>query len=331
MSTAQKPCLFYMYLLQHSLWNPAYIKTTQGNGPLLSPKVQHTRIRGEKMVSCFDEDPNQRIHWCESEHEAKYDGFCSAFAEVKTRTNRNADSGGADGERWPCPKGRGPSLKYGRVGLCSSVVRAAVPGPGVAGCIWGCLSECGFLVRPDSEGRVIRAYGCRYSMGETRGHTQSVYSPHNASFILLNIDHPWLITPIKGPIEFEGYPQISPIDTIASCRFLVSNVVWPADKFFILHGRLFRFFHDNLCFKVFLVLSALFTDVYDIVRHMFFTAQIHQNKFCVAYCLILLPPQAAWTFRVILAMLCIIGFEGDGEVVVAGWHPFAFASHAPSG
>ncbi|KAJ7708060.1 hypothetical protein B0H17DRAFT_1124844 [Mycena rosella] len=64
-------------------------------------------------VSCLGEDPNQRMHWCESEHEAKYDGICGAFAEVKTRTNGNTgasprvatNSGGVNGERWPCTSG----------------------------------------------------------------------------------------------------------------------------------------------------------------------------------------------------------------------------------
>ncbi|KAJ7669145.1 hypothetical protein B0H17DRAFT_1209699 [Mycena rosella] len=133
------------------------------------------------------------------------------------------------------------------------------------------------------------------------------------------------------------------MDAIASCRFLASNVVWPADKFFIPHGGLLRFLHDNLRFKVFLVMSTLFTDAYvstavptlttsqrqeirhrmrDIVRHMFFAAaQIRQNEFRVAYCTIPVPPQSAWTFHVILAMLRVVGFEGDGEVVAAGECP----------
>ncbi|KAJ7618093.1 hypothetical protein B0H17DRAFT_1220014 [Mycena rosella] len=105
------------------------------------------------------------------------------------------------------------------------------------------------------------------------------------------------------------------MDAIASRRFLASNVVWPADKFFIPHGGLLRFLHDNLRFKVFLVMSALFTDAY------FFAAQIRQNEFCVAYCTIPVPPQSAWTFHVILAMLRVVGFEGDGEVVAAGECP----------
>ncbi|KAJ7637480.1 hypothetical protein B0H17DRAFT_1187397 [Mycena rosella] len=118
-----------------------YIDTTQGNGLSSSPKA-HTlvfRVRTCKetetpeckagntlvfKVSCFGEDPNQRMHWCKSEHEAKWDGICGAFAEVKTRTNGNAgaspqvamDSGKVEGKRWPCTKGRGPSPKYGHVG-----------------------------------------------------------------------------------------------------------------------------------------------------------------------------------------------------------------------
>ncbi|KAJ7700473.1 hypothetical protein B0H17DRAFT_1128882 [Mycena rosella] len=158
-----------LQLRRHSLQGPAYIETTQGNGPSSSPKVQHTRIRGENTVSCFGEDPNQRMHWCKSEHKAKYDGIFGAFAEVKTRTNGNAsaspqvatDLGGVDSKQWPCPKGRGPSLKYGRVGVrgcVQSMLRvhaSAVPGPGVAGCVWGNLSECGFLVRREG---IHRAY-----------------------------------------------------------------------------------------------------------------------------------------------------------------------------
>ncbi|KAJ7708886.1 hypothetical protein B0H17DRAFT_1191384 [Mycena rosella] len=132
------------------------------------------------------------------------------------------------------------------------------------------------------------------------------------------------------------------MDAIASCRFLASNVVWPVNKFFIPHGGLLRFLHDNLRFKVFLGMSTLFTDAYvstavptlttsqrqeiqycmqDIVRHMFFAAQIRQNKFRMAYCTILVPPQSAWTFHVILAMLRVVGFEGDGEVVAVGECP----------
>ncbi|KAJ7671842.1 hypothetical protein B0H17DRAFT_1208904 [Mycena rosella] len=110
------------------------------------------------------------------------------------------------------------------------------------------------------------------------------------------------------------------MDTIASRRFLASNVVWPANKFFIPHGGLLRFLHNNLLFKVFLVMSALFTDAYvstavPMLTHMFFAAQIRQNEFRVAYCTIPVLPQSAWTFHVILAMLRVVGFEGDGEVV----------------
>ncbi|KAJ7687243.1 hypothetical protein B0H17DRAFT_1203712 [Mycena rosella] len=116
----------------------------------------------------------------------------------------------------------------------------------------------------------------------------------------------------------------------------------PADKFFIPHGGLLRFLHDNLRFKVFVVMSALFTNAYvstavptlttsqrqeiqycmrDIVWHMFFAVQIRQNEFHVVYCMIPVPPQSAWTFHVILAMLHVLGFEGDGEVVAAGECP----------
>ncbi|KAJ7677316.1 hypothetical protein B0H17DRAFT_1139678 [Mycena rosella] len=163
-------------------------------------------------VSCFGEDPNQRMHWSESEHKAKYDGICGAFAEVQAlgllwiRVGSTANDGCA-------PKGQGPSPKYGCVGVHGCVrsmlhvcvlhgesrlvvfecgeshlvvfecgeSRHVWSWPGVAGCVQGCLSECGFLVHPNSEGRVIHACGCRHGMGEMRGHTQSIYSPHTAA------------------------------------------------------------------------------------------------------------------------------------------------------
>ncbi|KAJ7693180.1 hypothetical protein B0H17DRAFT_1132653 [Mycena rosella] len=198
-STAQKPCLFYTCCSTASGARRISRRpkvTDHHHLPRSNTLVFGARTREEtetperkagntlvSRVSCFGEDPNQRMHWCESEHEAKYDGICGAFAEVKTRTNGNAgasprvatDSGGVNGEQWPCPKGQGPSPKYGRVG------------------------------------RVICAWGCRHGMGETRGHTQSVYSPHN--IILFNEKDLLFGSGLRwSQVELTNHPAV--VDTV---------------------------------------------------------------------------------------------------------------------
>ncbi|KAJ7441704.1 hypothetical protein FB451DRAFT_1190891 [Mycena latifolia] len=127
------------------------------------------------------------------------------------------------------------------------------------------------------------------------------------------------------------------MDATATRCFLASNVIWPADKgFFIPKGGLAGFLEDNLRFKLFLVGVAVFTDSYasrvvrsvttpqyielrarvkDIVRHMFFAAQIRQNEYRVSYEPAPIPAESAWTFHVILVLLAVVGFEGDNSVV----------------
>ncbi|KAJ7502411.1 hypothetical protein B0H11DRAFT_2362834 [Mycena galericulata] len=136
------------------------------------------------------------------------------------------------------------------------------------------------------------------------------------------------------------------MDATATRRFLASNVTWPLDKFFIPAGGLLEFLHLNLRFKVFLIMSCLFTDVFagitvpsltqdqmtdlrhrmrDIVSHVtrlmgmekFFAAQIHQNEFRASYKGTRVPAQAAWMFHMILTLLHIVGFEGDDVTVVS--------------
>ncbi|KAJ7814189.1 hypothetical protein B0H13DRAFT_2381916 [Mycena leptocephala] len=90
----------------------------------------------------------------------------------------------------------------------------------------------------------------------------------------------------------------------------------------LLHSRwrLPAFLQSNLHFKVFLVMMAVFPDAYatdtvrslmtpqrdelryrvrDIVRHMFFAAQIRQNEFRISYEPPVIPSEAAWMFHII--------------------------------
>ncbi|KAJ6499665.1 hypothetical protein C8R47DRAFT_1211976 [Mycena vitilis] len=128
------------------------------------------------------------------------------------------------------------------------------------------------------------------------------------------------------------------MDPSTTRRFLTSNVEWPAtDKLFIPRGGLTNFLCDNLRFKVFLVMTAVFTDAYafdivqslttgerlairfrvrDIVRHMFYAAQIRQNEFRVHYESGVVPSEAAWMFHVILVLLIVVGFEGEELALV---------------
>ncbi|KAJ7675987.1 hypothetical protein DFH06DRAFT_1435715 [Mycena polygramma] len=122
------------------------------------------------------------------------------------------------------------------------------------------------------------------------------------------------------------------MDPSSTRRFLSTNVEWPAEKLFIPRGGLTNFLCDNLRFKVFLVMTAVFTDAYafdtvkslttgerlairfrvrDIVRHM-----IRQNEFRVHYESGVVPSEAAWLFHVILVLLVVVGFEGEEAALV---------------
>ncbi|KAJ7617549.1 hypothetical protein DFH06DRAFT_1306876 [Mycena polygramma] len=122
------------------------------------------------------------------------------------------------------------------------------------------------------------------------------------------------------------------MDPSSTRRFLSTNVEWPAEKLFIPRGGLTNFLCDNLHFKVFLVMTAVFTDAYafdtvkslttgerlairfrvrDIVRHM-----IRQNEFRVHYESGVVPSEAAWLFHVILVLLVVVGFEGEEAALV---------------
>ncbi|KAJ7849896.1 hypothetical protein B0H13DRAFT_2361046 [Mycena leptocephala] len=127
------------------------------------------------------------------------------------------------------------------------------------------------------------------------------------------------------------------MDASATQRFLDTNVQWPSNRFFIPDGGLPAFLQSNLCFKVFLVMMAVFPDAYttdtvrtlttpqrdelcyrvrDIVRHMFFAAQIHQNKFRISYEPPVIPSEAVWMFHIIQVLLVVVGFVGEDKPVV---------------
>ncbi|KAJ7216217.1 hypothetical protein C8J57DRAFT_1255311 [Mycena rebaudengoi] len=94
-------------------------------------------------------------------------------------------------------------------------------------------------------------------------------------------------------------------------RFLASNVVWPpGDRFFLPDGGLIRFLHENIHFKVFLMVMP------------FFMAQIRQNEFCISYDPVPVPSEAAWMFHVILCLLQVIGFEDDTDTSLKTDQPF---------
>jgi hypothetical protein len=143
------------------------------------------------------------------------------------------------------------------------------------------------------------------------------------------------------------------MDASATQRFLDTNVQWPLNRFFIPDGGLPAFSQSNLHFKVFLVMMAIFPDVYttdtvrslttpqrdelhyrvrDIVHHMvgsvprklylstdmgqFFAAQIRQNEFRISYEPPVIPSEAAWMFHIIQVLLVIVGFVGEDKLVV---------------
>ncbi|KAJ7839292.1 hypothetical protein B0H13DRAFT_2366891 [Mycena leptocephala] len=127
------------------------------------------------------------------------------------------------------------------------------------------------------------------------------------------------------------------MDASATQRFLDTNVQWPSNRFFIPNGGLPAFLQSNLRFKVFLVMMAVFPDAYatdtvrslttpqcdelryrvrDIVRHMFFAAQIRQNEFRISYEPPVIPSEAAWMFHIIQVLLVVVGFVGEDKLVV---------------
>ncbi|KAJ6606164.1 hypothetical protein DFH09DRAFT_1299440 [Mycena vulgaris] len=119
-------------------------------------------------------------------------------------------------------------------------------------------------------------------------------------------------------------------------QFLFSNVSWPLDQFFVPSGGFKVFLHENLRFKVFLVMTAVFPDAYmmhtiksfapgqrepmcrrvkDIMEHMLFAMQIRQNEFCHSYGTITMPAEAVWMFHVILVLIHVVGFNRDERLV----------------
>ncbi|KAJ6568308.1 hypothetical protein DFH09DRAFT_1080694 [Mycena vulgaris] len=116
------------------------------------------------------------------------------------------------------------------------------------------------------------------------------------------------------------------MDAATTCRFLFTNVVWPKNCLFIPVGGLRVFLLQNLRFKVFLVMTAIFDDalamntievfapgqreemrcrVGDIVQHM--------NQFCRSYSAVSVPGESAWMFHVILVLIQVVGFDGDKQ------------------
>ncbi|KAJ7683859.1 hypothetical protein B0H17DRAFT_1204847 [Mycena rosella] len=126
------------------------------------------------------------------------------------------------------------------------------------------------------------------------------------------------------------------MDALGNRRFVATNGDRLLDRFFIPQGGLSKFLHENLRFKTFLLVSAIFTDAYmentiesmtpaqhaearrrvrDVVRHMFFAVQIRQNKFRVSYSLTPVLSEAAWMFHVVLALIHVVEFEGDHVII----------------
>ncbi|KAJ7270352.1 hypothetical protein C8J57DRAFT_1227001 [Mycena rebaudengoi] len=127
-------------------------------------------------------------------------------------------------------------------------------------------------------------------------------------------------------------------------RFLTSNIVWPpGDRFFLPDGGLIRFLRENIRFKVFLMVMPVFTNAYcnehvaslpapelcdlrirmkELVRHMFFAAQIRQNEFRISYDPVPVPNEVAWMFHVILCLLRVIGFEDNTDTSLKTDQPF---------
>ncbi|KAJ7275974.1 hypothetical protein C8J57DRAFT_1224118 [Mycena rebaudengoi] len=114
------------------------------------------------------------------------------------------------------------------------------------------------------------------------------------------------------------------MEPAALCHFIGSNVVWPnGNQFFVPEGGLLCFLSENLHFKVFLLVivpSLTTSELWDLIRHMFFGAQIRQNEYCISYNPVAMPSEAAWMFHVTLCLLHILGFDGDELVTVRSEH-----------
>ncbi|KAJ6542557.1 hypothetical protein B0H19DRAFT_1076646 [Mycena capillaripes] len=175
--------------------------------------------------------------------------------------------------------------------------------------------------------KVVRARSPRLCVGQ-RG-------PEAVGILPLTV--PGQAKPIKAD-HTSLFPTSFPaMDATALCRFVKTNVDWPVSNcFFIPMGGLLSFLQTNLRFKVFLVAMPIFVDAYaadtvkslttphrdqlrrhvrDIVRHMFFAAQIRQNEFRIEYTPPAVPTEAAWMFHVILVLLVVVGFEGEDNRV----------------
>ncbi|KAJ7020701.1 hypothetical protein C8F04DRAFT_1274617 [Mycena alexandri] len=128
------------------------------------------------------------------------------------------------------------------------------------------------------------------------------------------------------------------MDASAHRRFVDTNVVWPANRFFIPDGGLRTFLLENLRFKTFLVMMAVFPDAYahrtvvampgehiieirarvrEIVTHMFYASQVRQNEFRILYEPLPIPAESAWMFHIVLVLIRVIGFDGNRDVVPA--------------
>ncbi|KAJ7068895.1 hypothetical protein B0H15DRAFT_807405, partial [Mycena belliarum] len=124
------------------------------------------------------------------------------------------------------------------------------------------------------------------------------------------------------------------MDAQASRRLIATNVQWPLDRFFIPPGGLAQFLHQNLRFKVFVLMTCLFCDgsatetvgsldreqraeIRARVRDLFFAAQIRQNEFRVALTAVVVPGEASWMFHIMLVIFHVIGFDGDDSVLGA--------------
>ncbi|KAJ6511685.1 hypothetical protein DFH09DRAFT_1100346 [Mycena vulgaris] len=122
------------------------------------------------------------------------------------------------------------------------------------------------------------------------------------------------------------------MDPGSNRRFIASNVGWPMDKFFIPAGGMEVFLLQNLRFKVFLVMQAVFLDGYAAstaasfkdtqhsvlrirIREIFFAAQIRQNEYRADPRPVEIPSDSAWMFCIIITLLQVIGFAGQ-EVLI---------------
>ncbi|KAJ7028588.1 hypothetical protein C8F04DRAFT_1188570 [Mycena alexandri] len=120
------------------------------------------------------------------------------------------------------------------------------------------------------------------------------------------------------------------MDASAHCRFVDTNVVWPANRFFIPDGGLRTFLLENLRFKTFLVMMAVFPDAYAHrtvvampgehiieIRARVHEIVTHMNEFRISYEPLPIPAESAWMFHIVLVLIRVIVFDGDRDVVPA--------------